>query len=435
MKYYLAIDLGASSGRHIIGYKDRNGDIKLEEIHRFKTGMDDSPDGLVWNISRLRKEVINGVKKAFKKYPKIESLSIDTWGVDYVLMNGDKEMHPFYAYRNERCQKSAQKAHEIIDFDNLYQKTGIQFAAFNTIYQLYDDKTKGRLDTATDYLMLPSYFTYKLTGIKTHEYTNESTGALLNSFTKEFDSELIDKLGLPRKLFGEIKNPGYFVGELTPDIQNKVDGNCKVILCASHDTASAFEAIDVPEDGIILSSGTWSLLGIKSKEPIISDESLRANYTNEGGVGYIRFLKNIMGMWIPNCVRNEVNYTQQFIDKNMGGVDCRVTFDVNDPSLIAPRSMKDAVMALLEKCPPHNYLELFDSIYHSLALGYQKAIEELKTITKREYKSIYVIGGGANNTYLNKLIHEYTNLEVIAMPIEATALGNILLQMKASKEL
>ena len=397
--------------------------------------MVETSDGLVWNVHHLLSEIIRGIKVAFKKYKDIESLSIDTWGVDYVLMNNNKEIPPFYAYRNERCQKSSQKVHEIIDFNDLYSKTGIQFAPFNTLYQLYDDKLKGRLDEATDYLMLPSYFVYKLTGIKTHEYTNESTGALLNPSTRKYDYELIDKLGLPRKLFGEIKQPGSFIGELLPDIQKKVGGNCKVILCASHDTASAFEAIDVPEDGIILSSGTWSLLGIKSKEPIISDESLNANYTNEGGVDYIRFLKNIMGMWIPNCIRNEVNYTQQFIDKNMGGVDYRVTFDVNDPSLIAPKSMKDAVMGLLEKCPPHNYLELFDSIYHSLALGYQKAIEELKTITKREYKSIYVIGGGANNTYLNKLIHEYTRLEVIALPIEATALGNIKIQMKASKEL
>lgn len=435
MKYYLAVDLGASSGRHIIGYQDKNGKIKLEEIHRFKTGMDDSIDGKVWNIPRLFKEIKRGIKLAFKKYNAIESLAIDTWGVDYVLMNKEKEIPPFYAYRNERCVKASEEVNEIIHFKKLYEKTGIQFASFNTIYQLFDDLKKGRLDSATDYLMLPSYFTYKLTGVKTHEYTNESTGALLNSGNGEYNLEMLNNLGFPSKLWKSIAKPGYFVGNLLPKIQKEVGGDCKVYLCASHDTASAFEAIDVPEDGIILSSGTWSLIGIKSKEPIVSEKSLKANYTNEGGVGYIRFLKNIMGMWIANCLRNETYYTQQFIDKNINFVDYKVTFDVNDKSLLSPSSMKEAVLNLIKKCPPQNNLELFVSIYRSMALGYKKAIDELEDITGKKFNSIYIVGGGANNKFLNKMVKEYTNKKVIAMPIEATALGNIKIQMKASKEL
>ena len=279
MKYYLAIDLGASGGRHIVGHLE-NKEIILKEIHRFKTGMDYSRDGLVWDIPRIYNEIIFGIKKAFKLYKDIESISIDTWGVDYVLMNGDLEITPYYAYRNERNQKSAQKVHKKIKFVDIYQKTGIQFAAFNTLYQLYDDKEKGRLIKATDYLMLPSYFTYKLTGIKTHEYTNESTGALLDIKTGKYDYDLLEKLGLPRKLFGEIKKPGFAVGEFLPQIQKIVNGNSKVVLCASHDTASAFEAVDIEEDSVLLSSGTWSLLGIKSKEPIVNIDSLKANYTN-----------------------------------------------------------------------------------------------------------------------------------------------------------
>ena len=223
--------------------------------------------------------------------------------------------------------------------------------------------------------------------------------------------------------------------ELSPDIQKRVKGNCKVVLCATHDTASAFEAVDVPEDGIILSSGTWSLLGIKSKEPIVNEKSLRANYTNEGGVGYIRFLKNIMGMWINNETRKMTNYTQEFIDKNVELVNYKVTFDVNDKSLLAPKNMKEAVLALLEKNPPRNDLELFSSIYRSLALSYKKAIDELEFITGRKYKFICIVGGGAKNKYLNKLVEQYTGKIVIAYPIEATALGNIKVQMKASKEL
>ena len=434
MNYYLAIDLGASSGRHIIGYTE-NDEIKLEEIHRFKTGMDKTSDDLVWNINRLYKEIVKGIKIAFKKYKTIKSISIDTWGVDYVLINGDKEIYPCFAYRNKRCVRSANIVNDIIPFEKLYARTGIQFAHFNTIYQLYDDLMEGRLDNATDYLMLPSYFTYKLTGVKTHEYTDESTGAFLNPKTREYDYELLDKLGLPRKLFNKIEQPGFVVGDLLPEIQKKVVGNAKVVLCASHDTGSAFEAIDVPSDGLLISSGTWSLLGIKSKEPIVNKESLKANYTNEGGVNYIRFLKNIMGMWINNELKNEVLFTQEYIDNNIRTVDYKVTFDVNDPSLSAPKSMKEALLNLLSTCPPQNNLELFASVYRSLALSYKNAIEELEKISDKKYKYIYIVGGGAKNTYLNELIEEYTKKKVAALPIEATALGNIKIQMKASQEL
>lgn len=434
MKYYLAIDLGATSGRHVIGFQN-GGKIILKEIHRFKTQMDDSPDGLVWDIPRIYNEIKFGIKKAFEEYPVIESISIDTWGVDYVLINGDKEIPPYYAYRNERCQKSAQKVHKIVNFDDIYRKTGIQFATFNTLYQLFDDKEKGRLVEATDYLMLPSYFIFKLTGVKIHEYTNESTGSLLNAKTGEYDYELLDRLGLPRKLFGEIRKPGVVVGELLPEIQKEVGGNSKVILCASHDTGSAFESVNIDDDSIILSSGTWSLLGIKINRPIISNESLEANYTNEGGVGYIRFLKNIMGMYLANLVMGETGLDFKTLDSLIFDSDYKETFDVNDNGLNAPKKMKKAILELLKKNPPKNDIGLFASIYRSQAVCYKKAIDELEKITKKKYKKIYIIGGGARNVFLNHMVKEYTGLKVIPMPIEATALGNILVQMKASKEL
>ena len=434
MKYYLAIDLGASSGRHVVAYKE-NEKIILKEIYRFKTLMDDSPNGLVWNIPRLFDEIKIGIKKAFEEYKNIESLAIDTWGVDYVLMNGDKEITPFYAYRNERNKKASEQLHNILSFDELYKKTGIQFAQFNTIYQLFDDLNKGRLNGATDYLMLPSYFTYKLTGVKTHEYTDESTGALMNPYNGKYLLSVVDQLGLPRKLFKNVMYPGSFVGNLLPKVQKEVGGNTKVYLCASHDTASAYESIDVPDDGIILSSGTWSLLGIKSKEPIISEESLKANYTNEGGVGYIRLLKNIMGMYLANRVRDELGLNYQYIDEEIDKSTYDVLFDVNDESLSAPKSMREAILNLLKDNPPKNDIDLFASIFHSLANTYNKAIQNLEKITKKHYSSIYVVGGGAKNEYLNKLIEKYTGKKVVALPIEAPALGNIKIQMKASKEL
>lgn len=434
MKYYLAIDLGASSGRHVIGYLD-NGKIVLEEIHRFKTCMDESNNGLVWDIPRLFNEIKIGIKKAFVKYKDIESLSIDTWGVDYVLMNEDKEIPPFYAYRNERCLLASEEVHKIIPFKELYKKTGIQFAPFNTVYQLFDDKQKGRLKEATDYLMLPSYFTYKLTGQKVHEYTNESTGALLNPYSNEYEASILNKLGIPNKLFKNIVTPGYFAGYLLEDIQKEVGGNTKVIMAPSHDTASAFEAVDNDEETIILSSGTWSLLGIKSKEVIINEESLRANYTNEGGVNYIRFLKNIMGMYLVNRVIDETGMTFELLAKELPDSKYCELFDVNDASLSAPKNMKSAILNLLKDKPPKNDIDLFASIYHSMALGYKKAINELERIVNKKYKKIIILGGGAKNNYLNQLVKKYTDKEVIPLPVEATSLGNIKTQMKASKEL
>ena len=434
MKYYLAIDLGASSGRHVVGYL-KDGKIRLDEVHRFRTCMDDSKNGLVWDIPRFFREIIQGIKKAFGKYREIESLSIDTWGVDYILMNKDKEIPPYYAYRNKRCLKAAEKVHEIIPFEQIYKLTGIQFASFNTIYQLFDDKEMGRIKNATDYLMLPSYFIYKLTGKKTHEYTDESTGGFINPKTKKYSFELIEKIGLPKRLFTSLNMPGETVGKLLPEIEKEVGGNCTVVLCASHDTASAFESIEVDEESLILSSGTWSLLGIKSKDPIINKDSLNANYTNEGGVNYIRFLKNIMGMYLTNQVMEEVNLSFDEISKGLEKSTYKETFSVNDPSLNAPKNMKLAILNLLKEKPPKSDYDLFASIYHSMAKSYKESINEIERITNKKFKKIYVIGGGAKNDYLNTLIKEYTKLDVIAMPIEATSLGNIKVQMKVSKEL
>ena len=429
MKYYLAIDLGATSGRHVVGHAE-NGEIVLEEIHRFKTGMGNTKDGLVWNIPRFFDEIKIGIRKAFEKYKKIESLSIDTWGVDYVLMNGDKEIEPFYAYRNERNLKAASELHKIISFDNLYKRTGIQFAAFNTIYQLFDDLKSGRLNHATDYLMLPCYFSYKLTGIKSHEYTNETTGALINATTGNFDTDLLSKIGLPTKLFNKIEKPGKILGTLLPEIAKEVGGQTKVILCASHDTGSAFEAVDCPDDGVIISSGTWSLFGIKSKHPICTDRSLKANFTNEGGVGYIRFLKNIMGMWIVTQVCDQEGLSFLEMQTKLDDNTYEEVFDVNDPSLVAPKNMKKAILKLLKHNPPKDDFDLFNSIYHSFAESYNNACKQLEIITGNQYNYIYIVGGGAKNRYLNKLVEKHTGKKVVALPIEATSLGNIKIQMK-----
>ena len=432
MKYYLAIDLGATSGRHVVSFF--NGKvIVLEEIHRFKTGMDDSKDGLIWDLERIYNEILIGIKKAFGKYNnEIVSLAIDSWGVDYVLLDeNDKAIKPFYAYRNVRNEKVIDEVHSIINFDELYKKTGIQFATFNTIYQLYSDNKTEKNKNAKDMLMLPEYFSFLLTGKKAREYTNASTTGLINLTTNKFDEEIIKKLDLPSYVNKDLVKPGYVLGRLNKKTKEFVNGDCNVILCATHDTASAFESIETKENSVIISSGTWSLLGIKSKTPIVSKEAQESNFTNEGGPNYIRFLKNIMGLWIANQLSVELNVDIPSICKNLNEPNKDLVFDVNDASLLNPKSMKQAILKLLSKNDLSNE-ELFSSTYYSLALCYKEAIKNLEKIINSTINTIYIIGGGANNKYLNNLVKEVTKKEVIALPIEATCLGNIKIQIKAN---
>ena len=430
MKYYLAIDLGASSGRHIIGYK-KDGEIVLEEIYRFKNGVDEVDGRFYWDTKRLFNEIKNGLKIAFSKY-KIESLAVDTWGVDYVLLNENEEIYPVYAYRDQRGEIASAKVHDIIPFNELYKRTGIEYNCFNSIYQLYDDKLTGRLDNATDFLMLPEYFSYKLTGVKKKEWTEGTTTGLINAKTKTFDAEIIEKLGLNKKVFKDLCIPPYFVGELTPEIQKEVGGNCKVILCASHDTASAVEGIPMVGNNPYISSGTWSLLGVKN-EIAITDKG--EDISNEGGVGYYRHQKNIMGTWLVSGLKDtlKTSYTIKEMDDLAEQSSYDVIFDVNDSSLFAPQNMYDAIYALLVKTGkelPKTDGDIISSVYHSLAFNYAKTLKRLEENTGKTYDEIYIVGGGARNRIVNKLTEKYSNKKVNAMPIEATALGNIKLQIK-----
>ncbi len=430
-KYFLAVDIGASSGRHIVGW-ELDGEIKTEEVYRFYNGVDEEGGHLVWNVGRLAKEVIEGVKIAFSKY-KIESLAIDTWGVDYVLMNGEEPILPCYAYRDARTERSIDKVHAVVPFGELYAKTGIQYAPYNTIYQLYDDKLQGRLEGATDFLMMPEYLTWVLTGVKAHEYTESSTSGLVNARTCKYNEEIIEKLGLPKRLFASISQPGTPVGGLKPEIANYVHGQTEVVLCASHDTGSAVEGIPMEEDQLFLSSGTWSLLGARLKQPITTVESMQANYANEGGVGYIRYLKNIMGMWVVNNLKKELCSELDFAtiiqlarDSEFNG-----TVDVNAPVFMAPKSMVKAFDGCFrEGNKPQTIGDYFKCAFVSLAVCYNKAIKGIGAITGKEYSKLYIVGGGAKNDYLNELTASLCGVEVVALPIEATAIGNLRVQIK-----
>ncbi|MBR0081162.1 MAG: rhamnulokinase [Clostridia bacterium] len=421
MQTYLAIDIGASSGRHIVAWEE-NGAVRTEEVYRFPNGVTESDGHLIWDIDALERHVREGILLARAAYPEIASLSIDTWGVDYVLLRGDEPILPCYAYRDRRTEAAIDAVHAILPFSELYRRTGIQFQPFTSIYQLYADKLAGRLDGATGFLMLPCYLMYRLTGVKAHEYTNATTMGLVNAETGEFDTEIIEALQLPKHLFGKLSMPGTPVGSYE---------GIPVVLCATHDTGSAVEGIPMEVDAPYISSGTWSLLGVKTERPITDAASEAANYSNEGGVGYNRYQKNIMGMWIVNRLRDELCPGKPFGEIVAAARESSYseTVDANDPAFLAPQSMRAAFdAALCER--PKSCGDYFRCAYRSLAESYRQALCELEQNTGRTYDRLYIVGGGAKNGFLNELTERATGKRVVALPIEATALGNLKMQMR-----
>ena len=423
MRHYLAIDIGASSGRHIIGWQE-NGQIYTKEVYRFANGVERVGEHLVWNIDALVENVKLGIQQAKSEFPEIVSLSVDTWGVDYVLLRGDEEVRPVYAYRDNRTESAIPQVHAIIPFEELYNRTGCQFQPFNTIYQFYDEKLQGRLVDVTDALMMPEYLMYKLCGVKAREFTNATTQGLINAQSGEFDEYILEKLGYPRCLFSQLQKPGTVIGEYE---------GIKVVLCATHDTASAVEGIPMEGNHPYISSGTWSLLGVKTPCPITDSGSMAANYSNEGGVGYNRYQKNIMGMWLVNELQRELCPDAKFTEI----VDwaeqstCDLLVDANSPEFLSPKSMKTA----FDNATENRLITLgdyFRCAYRSLVQSYHTALRELEQNTGKTYDKLYIVGGGAKNTFLNQLTEQVTGKQVIALPIEATALGNLKIQMEAN---
>lgn len=445
MKYYLSIDIGASSGRHIVGYfKDDK--LITDEVYRFKNGVVEENNHLVWNLDKLFNEVKIGIKKALEIYNNIESMSIDTWGVDYCLIKNGREVYPTYAYRDSRTKEIINDVHNMISFDEIYKITGSQFQEFNTIYQLYKDKIDNRLNDVDAYLMIPEYLIYKLTGIMIHEYTNASTTSLLDLNTNNYSFDIINKLGLPKHLFTDLVKPHTFIGDFTSEVRKEVNGNIKVYTCATHDTASAVEAIkaecDYLDGDIYLSSGTWSLLGVCLDKGINTNEAIEANYSNEYGPNYIRFQKNIMGLWIIQGLQKEISINGKEISfPEMVELAKKSTFekifDVNDQSFLSALHMKDAINNWFKNHQmsiPNSDADYIYTAYNSLAYSYFEAIKELEKITNKKYQRIIVVGGGAKNTFLNDLIKKHCKIEVIAYPIEATAMGNIYSQISTKRD-
>lgn len=443
-QYYLAIDIGASGGRHMLAYVEK-GRIVLEEIYRFPNGMKEQEGELVWDVDRLFEEIKIGMRKC-KEQGKIPvSVGIDTWAVDFVLLDEENiRIGNAVAYRDGRTKGMDKEVYSIISEEELYLRTGIQKQIFNTIYQLMSLKRKWpeQLAKAKKMLMIPDYFHYLLTGVARTEYTNASTTQLLSHETKDWDRELIKKLGYPDEIFQKIETAGTLLGYLTEDIQKELGYNCKVIIPATHDTASAVIAVPSKEEDILyISSGTWSLMGTELMEANCSNESRLHNMTNEGGYDFrFRYLKNIMGLWMIQSVRKEIGQKMDY------GSICELAskekitsiIDCNSDRFLSPKNMTLEIQKACletEQDTPEGIAEVAAVIYNSLAKCYSDTKKEIEENTGRRYSRINIVGGGANAEYLNVLTGKTTGCNVVAGPTEATAIGNITAQMIGEGEL
>ncbi len=455
MSRCLAIDIGASSGRHILGTV-RDGKITLEEVFRFANGQVLKSGHDCWDVDALVECVKAGIDAALEKGP-LDSIGIDTWGVDFVLLDKDlKRCSDTVAYRDGRTAGAdAEIEAHVIGFSDLYRRTGIQKASYNTIYQLWALKKEHpeQLERAAYFLTMPEYLNFALTGNIVHEYTDSSTTGLLDAAKKDWDRDLIAKLGLPTHIFGTLEMPGATVGTYK---------GVKVVLPAMHDTGSAYLAVPARDDkAVYLSSGTWSLLGVENDESITNEAAERANFTNEGGAwGRYRFLKNIMGLWMIQSIRRELNGVSYVKGKDgseaaqvlshlsdwqqgheysfselsemaqkAAGFDTQI--NVNDQRFLNPQMMtREVIKAAAEVGrAPTTIGELMQCVYRSLAACYAREIQNLSAITNKTYTSVNIVGGGSQDTYLNELTAQATGLEVFAGPVEGTAIGNLIVQL------
>ena len=445
-KYFLAVDIGASSGRHILGTIE-NGKLQLEEIYRFENGMKRENGHLYWDSEGLFNNIKAGIAKC-KELNKIPvSVAIDTWGVDYALLDENDELVcRTYGYRDHRTDGMDDKVYELVPEKEVYARTGIAKQMFNTIFQLMASKTyePETLEKAKTILLLPDYFHFLLTGNKVSEYTNATTGQLVNAKTKQWDKEMMEKLGFPTDMFLPLSMPGTLVGTLRPELAEEFGFSCEVVLPATHDTASAVMSVPTKEgaDCVYISSGTWSLMGVENSEAICTEESRQANFTNEGGYNYrFRFLKNIMGLWMIQQVRHELNDAYSFAQlcdmaEEVRSFPTRV--DVNDNCFLSPDNMTEAIKDYCRRTNqqvPETVGELATVIYQSLAECYAQTVRQIEAMTGKTYAAINIVGGGSNASYLNELTAEKSGKIVYAGPGEATAIGNLAAQMIRAGEL
>lgn len=443
-KYSLAVDIGASSGRLILGHIE---DCKMvtEEIHRFKNGIEKQGEHFCWDIEHLFREIIVGMKKCKEKGKIPETIGIDTWAVDFVLIDSSgNTVGQTVAYRDGRTERMDEIVSRYISEQELYARTGIQKQPFNTIYQLtyLREHHPDQLDAADSMLLIPDYLNFRLCGEKFTEYTNATTTQLVSPVTRNWDYDLINRIGLPERLFRDIRVPGTVLGRLLPEISEQVGFNCQVVLPATHDTGSAVIAVPSSDaNTLYISSGTWSLMGTENESSNCTEESRMANFTNEGGYLYrYRFLKNIMGLWMIQSVKKELHDKFSFDELCAAASKSPIAsiIDCNDSKFLKPDSMMKAVVDACRESGqdvPQNPGDVAAVIYNSLARCYAETAAQLEEITGKKFGAVNIVGGGSGDPYLNQLTSIYSGRDVFAGPKEATAIGNLIVQFITVGEL
>ena len=442
MKYVLAVDIGASGGRHILA-SVQEGRIVQEEAYRFENGMKQRNGRLIWDTQALFEEVLAGMRRCAQLGKIPQSIGIDTWGVDYALLDADDRIiGDAVAYRDARTQRMEARLEEALPFDAHYGITGIARQSYNTVYQLMSEP-RATIERAHTFLMMPDYLHFLLSGVKANEYTEASTTAMLDAHARAWSPQVLAAAGIPSGLFNlPLKRPGETLGALRPDVAGSVGFDCRVVLPGTHDTASAFFAVPAQDaQAATLSSGTWSLLGVTLDAPRTGAACREEGFTNEGGCAGITCVRNIMGLWILQSIRRELGgaYTHaQIAELAREGTRYEAVFDVNDPRLLAPERMTDAVCDVLTDAgcePPRTLAELLCCVHRSLARCYAEGLQGLERLTGRRITSLNVVGGGSRNATLNQWTADQAGLPVLAGPAECTALGNALCQLIAAGEI
>jgi rhamnulokinase len=445
-KTCIAVDIGASSGRVIAGTLENN-KISIKEVHRFKNNMVNIGEHYYWNIDAIFDEIIDGLKKLSSKGVVPESIGIDTWGVDYALLDiKNMRVSPVFAYRDHRTDMTMEEILRWVSAKKIYEKTGIQFQQFNTIYQLFEhakahSEIIGKSDT---FLMVPDYLNYLLSGVKAVEFTNATTTQLFNANIRDWDADLVELTGMNRRIFPKVVDAGTVLGSITEEVQEETNlPAVKVIAPATHDTGSAVVSVPaVSKDFAYISSGTWSLMGIESKNAVCTEKAREYNFTNEGGAfGTYRVLKNIMGLWMIQEVQRLYNNKYSFAElivlaEQSEPFKCLI--NPNHSRFLNPSDMIEEIKTFCGETGQHipeTPGEIARCIFESLAFQYREVLQQLRDMQNQEINRIHIIGGGAQNKFLNQLTASFTGCEVYAGPIEATAIGNLAVQFIALGEL
>ena len=442
--YFLAVDLGATSGRTILGSIE-NGELKQRELTRFPNNIIQTRGHYYWDIYALYSEVLRGLRVAADEGIQLTSIGIDTWGVDFVCVGQDGGLlrNP-YCYRDPHTEGAMEEYFRLIPKEKVYEKTGIQFINFNSLFQLAAMRRHGdsALAAADKILFVPDALTYLLTGEAVCEYTILSTSQMLDPRTKKIDPELIEVIGLKESQFGRYVNPSDVVGTLTPEVQKLTGlGPVPVVAVAGHDTGAAVAAVPAQDERYAyLSCGTWSLLGIETRDAIINERSFAYNFTNEGGIeGTTRFLKNICGMWLLERCRQEwTDAPANVNDINRNAMEAapfRSFINPDDPRFANPESMVEAIQGYCRETAqpvPQTYQEMARCIFESLAMRYRQVLGYLRELAPFPIEKLHVIGGGTYNTYLMQMTANSIGMPVLTGPVEGTAIGNIMLQAKAA---